>query len=61
MARGDSLTGVRDEQGALVLYKNGKLVGREADAELSKAFFGIWLGEKTTDVRQRRELLGGAG
>lgn len=56
--KGDSLTGVHDGEGAARFYYNGAPIGKLDDAQLTKAFFDIWLGEQTSSPRLRRQLLG---
>lgn len=55
---GDTLTGIYTENGEAVFYKDSAEVGRIKDAEFSRAFFNIWLSEKTTEPGLRRKLLG---
>ena len=55
---GVRLTGVYTEKGETVFYKNDREVGRINDPEFSKAFFDIWLNEKTSAPDLRRKLLG---
>jgi len=57
--RGDRLTGVhRPGRGATFLF-NGKAVGEIADAEFARLFFAIWLGERSSEVALRRQLVAG--
>ncbi len=55
---GITLTGVYTQKGETVFYKDSTEIGRIQDAEFSKAFFGIWLNEKTSAPDLRRKLLG---
>lgn len=55
---GISLTGVYTKKGDAVFYLDNTEIGRVQDPEFSKAFFGIWLDEKTSDPDLRRKLLG---
>jgi hypothetical protein len=55
---GVSLTGVYTEAGETVFYRDNTEIGRINDPEFSKAFFGIWLDEKTSAPDLRRKLLG---
>ena len=55
---GVRLTGVYTEKGEAVFYKGDREVGRINDPEFSKAFFDIWLNEKTSAPDLRRKLLG---
>ncbi len=54
-----TITGVRDDQGHTIFYRNGALIGRIEDRNFTKGFFDIWLGESTSDPALRNELLGG--
>jgi hypothetical protein len=56
--QGVSLTGVYTETGGTIFYRDDIEIGRINDPEFSRAFFGIWLGEKTSVPDLRRKLLG---
>ena len=56
---GDSITGVRNESGESLFLHNGEEIGRINDPEFTKAFFGIWLSEKTSEPELRAQLLAG--
>ncbi len=56
--KGVSLTGVYAANGDSVFYQNDKEIGRITDPEFSKAFFNIWLDEKTSSPDLRQKLLG---
>lgn len=56
---GDFIKGVRDQNGNAVFIYNGKEIGRIDDKEFTKAFFGIWLSEKTSEPKLRNKLLAG--
>ena len=58
VSEGISLTGVNTDGGEAVFYKNDVEIGRIKDREFSRAFFGIWLSEKTSEPDLRRKLLG---
>lgn len=58
---GVSLTGIRDEAGSALFYRDSALIGRVDDPDFSRLFFGIWLDERTIAPDLRAELLGGAG
>ena len=58
VGEGVSLTGVNTGTGEAVFYRNDVEIGRIKDAEFSRAFFGIWLDEKTSEPDLRRKLLG---
>lgn len=55
---GVSLTGVYTYTGETIFYRDNTKIGRIKDPKFSKAFFGIWLNEKTTAPNLRRKLLG---
>lgn len=55
---GTTLTGIRTRTGDAIFYKDDIEVGRIKDAEFSRAFFGIWLNDKTSAPDLRRKLLG---
>lgn len=55
---GTELTGVRDANGHALFYRGDELIGRIADTEFSRRFFGIWLDERTSAGTLRQELLG---
>lgn len=55
---GDKLTGHHHpEQGVSFTY-NGRSIGRIADPEFSRRFFGIWLSPTTSQPEMRTALLG---
>jgi hypothetical protein len=56
--RGDRLTGVNLPGGIVRYFHNGKSIGEIADPGFARAFFGIWLDPKTSDVDFRQLLLG---
>jgi hypothetical protein len=56
--RGDRLTGVNLPGGIVRYFHNGKSIGEIADPGFARAFFGIWLDPKTSDVDFRQALLG---
>lgn len=58
VSEGVSLTGVNTGTGESVFYKNNVEIGRIKDEEFGRAFFGIWLDEKTSEPGLRRKLLG---
>ena len=53
----DILSGVFTPNQGLKLYKNGLLITTQNNEELSKAFFRIWLDEKTSERKLRQNLL----
>ena len=55
---GTNLIGVYTETGNTVFYKDDIEIGRIKDKKFSKAFFGIWLNEKTNAPNLRLKLLG---
>ena len=52
------LTGVYTVQGHTVFYKNTIEIGRFTDPNFGRAFFAIWLSEKSRFPALRRQLLG---
>lgn len=58
---GDSLTAVRDADGRTIFYQGAKRIGTVEDATFTSRFFDIWLGEKTSEPKLRRALLGRSG
>jgi hypothetical protein len=41
-----------------VFYSNGEEIGSVDDSEFTTSFFNIWLGEKTSEPKFRKALLG---
>lgn len=56
--KGISLTGIYNGRGKTIFLQNNTEIGHIDDAEFSRAFFAIWLGENTRSPRLRRQLLG---
>lgn len=56
--KGVSITGVRDNKGHTIFYKNNERIGYIDDPEFTKCFFDIWLGDKTSEPVLRQQLLG---
>ena len=54
----DRLTGVNLPGGVVRYFHNGKPIGDIADPGFSRAFFGIWLDPKTSELDFRQLLLG---
>ncbi len=55
---GDRLVGVLVPGKEARFYSNEKLLGSVQDPEFARAFFGIWLDEKTSEPKLRLKLLG---
>lgn len=53
-----TITGVQDSNVHTIFYKNGTLIGEIKDPQFTRAFFNIWLGEKTSEPKLRSRLLG---
>lgn len=53
-----NLTGIRDNKGNTIFYRNGERIGAINDPEFSDWFFGIWLNERTSEPKLRKRLLG---
>jgi hypothetical protein len=60
VAKGSSLTGVRQADGSTAFYRGDARIGQVDDPAFSRAFFDIWLGEKTSQPALRKQLLGKA-
>lgn len=58
MRRGQILTGLRDESGAVLFFQGDKILGHIAESGFSDAFFGICLGPRTSQPRLRQAILG---
>ncbi len=57
---GDRLVGLHLPGKEARFYSNDRLLGAVADPEFARAFFGIWLDEKTSEPKLRAKLLGQA-
>lgn len=55
---GTTLAGLANKEGHTVFFKDGKEIGRIADAQFTEYFFNIWLGDKTRNPYLRRKLMG---
>jgi len=55
--QGDRLTGAH-VGGAGLLFHNGASLGEMGDGRLVRAFFAIWLGERSSEPALRAQLLG---
>jgi hypothetical protein len=55
---GQNITGVMDENEHTRFYHEGKLIGSIDDKTFAHSFFGIWLDEKTSESKMRKQLLG---
>jgi hypothetical protein len=53
------LSATRDKKGHTVFYRGADRIGAMEDPAFAKRFFDIWLGEKTSEPKLRRALLGG--
>jgi Chalcone isomerase-like len=56
--KGDALIGVSVPGKGAKFYSQEKLIAIAEDAEFAKAFFDIWLSEKTSEPKLREKLLG---
>ncbi len=56
--KGTRLSGVYLPNKGLRFYLDGRLLHEIADAEFARAFFSIWLDERTSAARLRSQLLG---
>lgn len=55
---GTTITGIRNEKGHALFFKEGQKIGEIEDQEFTKKFFDIWLGENTSAPKLRKKLLG---
>jgi hypothetical protein len=55
---GENITGVMDENQHTHFYHEGRLVGSIDDISFGQSFFDIWLNEKTSEPKMRKQLLG---
>lgn len=55
---GDRLTGVQRTEGVTRFFHNGQSRGEVRDAEFTRRFFGIWLGDSSSEPALRDALLG---
>jgi len=58
VAEGVRLTGLYNDNGESIFFKNGAEVGRIKDKEFGPYFFNIWFDEETRDPNLRANLLG---
>ena len=58
IAQGDALIGVSIPGKEARFYSRDKLIAVIADPEFSRAFFDIWLSEKTSEPKLRKKLIG---
>ena len=56
--KGDRITGVNLPGGIVRYFLNGKAIGEITDPGFARAFFGIWLDPKSSELDFRRLLLG---
>ncbi len=55
---GNAIIGVVDEQSKSHFYFDGMKLGQVEDTEFSEWFFAIWLHEKSSEPKMRKQLLG---
>lgn len=55
---GENITGVMDNQQHTHFYYDGNMIGSIEDQSFGQAFFDIWLNEKTSEPKMRKQLLG---
>jgi hypothetical protein len=55
---GENITGVMDENKNTHFYHEVALIGSIDDKTFTQSFFGIWLNEKTSEPKMRKQLLG---
>ena len=56
--KGDTLIGVSIPGKEIRFYTREKLIAAESDIEFARAFFDIWLSEKSSELALRKRLLG---
>lgn len=61
VSKGSTITGVRTSEGYTRFFLNDNAIGEVKDDEFTLAFFDIWLGEKTSNLRLRNKLIGRSG
>ncbi len=54
----DEIVGVADDDAHTRFYLDGELIGEIPEPAFTRAFFSIWLGEKSSQPRLRDQLLG---
>lgn len=52
------IVGLADENAHTRFYLDDQLIGEVAEPAFTRAFFGIWLGDKTSEPEFRNQLLG---
>jgi hypothetical protein len=55
---GMAITGIQLKNGGAVFCSAGKEIGQIEDPAFARAFFGIWLGDKTESPHLRAQLMG---
>lgn len=55
--QGDSITGIATDEGVSIFYHNSDEIGRVSDPAFTRAFFNIWLSERTSEPELRADLL----
>ena len=55
----NTIVGVADAQSNTRFFLDGQLIGEIQEPEFTRAFFNIWLGERTSEPELRDQLLGG--
>lgn len=58
VSKGDQIQGVYDPLEGATFFHNGTHLGVISDRQLSRRFFDIWLGERTSKPEIRKQLLG---
>ncbi len=54
----NEIVGLADENAHTRFYLDGELIGEIKEPDFTRAFFAIWLGEKTSEPEFRDQLLG---
>lgn len=58
VTKGDEIQGIFDPSEGATFFHNGTHLGMISDLQLSRLFFDIWLGERTSKPEIRKQLLG---
>ena len=56
--KGDSITGIYQDNTQCEFYKNNTYIGHVADSQFCNVFFDIWFGKNTSAPKLRNKLLG---
>ena len=54
----NQIVGVADSDANTLFYLDGELIGEIREPQFTRAFFDIWLGERSSQPKLRDQLLG---